>query len=115
VDGRIYAWGDQLPEQTLVNFGFGWGDTTEVGKYPARSTFGVSDMAGNVSEWINDWYSEKYYSITPPRNPQNLSQSQYRAVRGGAWNSSSSDIRAANRWGYEPNTRNGFIGIRCAR
>lgn len=61
-DTRIYPWGDRQPDCTLANFNYCVGDTSEVGSYPAgASPFGALDMAGNVWEWVSDWYAVNYY------------------------------------------------------
>ena len=56
-DTRKYPWGDDAPTCELANGGCG-GDTSAVGSYPeGASPYGVMDMAGNVGEWVNDWYA----------------------------------------------------------
>ena len=66
-DGRIYPWGNDAPNKDLVNVNY---DLTEVGKYQkGKSFYGVYDMAGNVWEWVNDWYDENYYQSLLSSNP----------------------------------------------
>jgi formylglycine-generating enzyme required for sulfatase activity len=84
-DGRIYPWGNTF-DISKVNAERKVGDTTEVGAYPAgASPYGALDMAGNVWEWVADWYSANYYASSPRNNPTGPSSGQYRVVRGGAW------------------------------
>jgi serine/threonine-protein kinase len=117
-DARKYPWGNSPPSCSLLNFwsktGKCVGDTKAVGSYPSgASPYGVLDMAGNVKEWVNDWYSESYYRESPERNPQGLASGTDRVVRGGAW-----------RWGVvesdrgdwdNPDDRTFDLGFRCAR
>ncbi|NLI41381.1 MAG: SUMF1/EgtB/PvdO family nonheme iron enzyme, partial [Caldisericales bacterium] len=61
-DGRDYPWGDSIDENH-ANYDGNIGDTSEVGRYPkGASPYGALDMAGNVWEWVSDWYAEDYYS-----------------------------------------------------
>ena len=113
-DGRIYPWGNEAPNANLANFSMNVKDTTEVGKYsPAGdSPYGLSDMAGNVWQWIADWYSETYYASSPASNPQGPTKGQYRALRGGSWDDSSIGIRTTYRGSYFPNNRLVNFGFR---
>ncbi len=62
------------------------GDTSAVGSYPAgASPYGALDMAGNVWEWVNDWYNSSYYSVSPGSNPPGPATGSYRVLRGGGW------------------------------
>ena len=120
-DGRIYPWGDILPDCTLANFDFCvgdgdtlTGDTVPVGSYPSgTSPYGLYDMAGNVYEWVNDWFDSSYFNISPDSNPPGPETGIWRGVRGGSW-SSLSYLRTARRGGSYPTTRNHDIGFRCA-
>ncbi len=115
-DGRTYPWGHESPNGNLLNYNQNVGDTTEVGKYPAgASIYGALDMAGNVWEWVADWYDASYYANSPSSNPQGPSSGDWRVLRGGAWYNDINDARSAGRvWGF-PSNANYLIGFRCAR
>ncbi|MCB0167062.1 MAG: SUMF1/EgtB/PvdO family nonheme iron enzyme [Anaerolineae bacterium] len=115
-DGRTYPWGEQTPNEQLLNFLSNVGDTTLVGSYPdGVSPYGVHDMAGNVWEWVADWYGGDYYSSSPETNPIGPTSGSSRVVRGGGWYNSGHNVRAAIRHRNDPPESSNFIGFRCAR
>jgi formylglycine-generating enzyme required for sulfatase activity len=129
-DGRKYPWGNQGVAGNLLNFcdsncGYDWRDnsvndgyreTAPVGSYPAgASSYGALDMAGNVWEWVGDWYDEKYYAGSPARNPTGPASGQARVVRGGSCSDGQGFVRAAVRYRYVPDFRDVCVGFRCAR
>ncbi len=97
-DGRFYPWGDASPDSGLANFGRQVGDTTAVGSYPqGASAYGALDMAGNVSEWVDEWLD-----------------SSYRVVRGGSWTTDAVGIGVVARYGVTPTRKFSDYGFRCA-
>ncbi|MFM8320313.1 MAG: SUMF1/EgtB/PvdO family nonheme iron enzyme, partial [Chloroflexota bacterium] len=115
-DARPYPWGDRLPSAALANFNSQVGDTLPAGSYPAgASPYGVLDLAGNVAEWVADWYTESYYSLAPYTNPPGPRQGEFRVLRGGSWFSQARAMRAAFRlWNY-PALQADTVGFRCAQ
>ncbi len=92
------------------------GDTTAVGAYPSDvSPYGALDMAGNVSEWVADWYDKTYYASSPARNPTGPASGQGHVMRGGSWGVNQVDVRAAHRSGGPPQMAMEILGFRCAR
>ena len=84
----------------------------EVGRYEAGKTpEGVYDLAGNIAEWVYDWYDKSYYLKSEYLNPRGPDEGTYHIVRGGAWNSMGDYLRSASRYGY--NDANDFYGIGC--
>jgi formylglycine-generating enzyme required for sulfatase activity/tRNA A-37 threonylcarbamoyl transferase component Bud32 len=115
-DGRIYPWGNTFDKSLLNSYESNIGDTTQVGKYlGGASPYGALDMAGNVWEWVADWYNSTYYTSSPRDNPKGPSSGQYRVVRGGAWDYSGGNVRPAYRSRYAPSDANDLVGFRCAR
>ena len=121
-DTRAYPWGDGDPNCTLANSYNDYassrcvGDTSQVGSYPlGASPYGALDMAGNVWEWVNDWYDENYYSVSPPINPPGPTSGTYKKLRSGGWGGGWLNLRVADRNGQgPPDVRGGLIGFRCA-
>ncbi|MGM0460963.1 MAG: formylglycine-generating enzyme family protein, partial [Fibrobacterota bacterium] len=110
--GRGYEYGtdDGTLDHTKANYYLSEIDeTTDVGSYPANP-FGLYDMAGNVLEWMNDWYGD--YSAEPVTDPTGPVTGSYRVWRGGGWHGSASCCRVALRVNYSPDDRNSLLGFR---
>ncbi|MGD2048283.1 MAG: SUMF1/EgtB/PvdO family nonheme iron enzyme [Chloroflexota bacterium] len=119
-DGRLYPWGIETPSCSLANYrtldGGCLDDTMPVGVYPdGASYYGVMDMAGNVWEWLYDWYAQDYYTPEPVTNPQGPQDGDFRVRRGGAWNERGIHLRSASRLQQLPESAGANIGFRCAR
>ena len=113
---NTYPWGEESPNANLLNFNNNLRDTTEIGTYPnGASIYGALDMAGNVWEWVNDWYSETYYQDSPLSNPLGPDSGTYRVLRGGSWSNRVDDVRTTSRIKYDPMDTSNGIGFRCAR
>jgi len=118
-DGRKYPWGNGEPDGSKANYYFWWiffTRTAHVGSYPKGvSPYGVHDMAGNVWEWVADWYGESYYQRAPSRNPNGPEFGPYRVLRGGAWLIAFyNDLRSSYRHAENPTYRHHYLGFRCA-
>ncbi len=132
--GKKYPWGNEVPNGSQGNFAdknteFGWSDkeandryryTAPVGSYPPNG-YGLYDMAGNVWEWVADWYDGGYYENSPYKNPkgpdspyENFS-GNYRVLRGGSWHDVAGSMRAALRVSSLPGYGLSYYGFRCAR
>lgn len=91
--------------------------TTPVERFPPNG-WGLFDMHGNVTEWVEDWYMVDFYSKSSPRqkNPIcNDSSSGLRVLRGGSWYDKAVNLRAADRGWSTPDNRHVSIGLRLAR
>jgi iron(II)-dependent oxidoreductase len=118
-DGSLFPWGQELPVAGLAVFG-----QYHVHEIPlvaavnsgeeGQSPYGLRHMAGNVAEWIQDWFGFDYYAIMPERNPHGPNSGRYKVVRGGSWRSDPALLRAATRNGAVAEQRSPTIGFRCA-
>ncbi|MGZ3439916.1 MAG: formylglycine-generating enzyme family protein, partial [Polyangia bacterium] len=131
-DGRIYPWGNDAPTCTLANFEPSAGtncydmDSFFVGpidRFGGVSPYGAIGMAGNVEEWVADWFASSYTpaAATNPTGPANGIQ---KVLRGGSWLSDATEIRATQRNFNAPDASSSTLtaqqnsttfGIRCAR
>ncbi len=110
--GKKYPWGDKL---TNAHANYSDTGTSLVGSFDPNG-YGLYDMAGNMWEWCDDWYSKDYYSSSPQRNnPAGPSSGEERVLRGGSWLSTNSlNLRCANRYDSNPSSTYGSVGFRCS-
>ncbi|MCH7623971.1 MAG: SUMF1/EgtB/PvdO family nonheme iron enzyme, partial [Nitrospinae bacterium] len=88
IDGNVYPWGFDLPpgKATYKRKWRGQFTMTDVGSYSSgASVYGIYDMAGNVWEWVADWYGYDYYKEKIKVNPKGPAKGKYKSVRGGSW------------------------------
>jgi formylglycine-generating enzyme required for sulfatase activity len=119
--GKRYPWGDTISgsDANYSNSGDPWdNDTSEVAYY-TRNGYGLYDMAGNVWEWVNDWYSPTYYQYCVDNgivnDPPGPASGPNRVVRSGSWSLNTLFLRVAARAPYAPTYEYANLGIRCAR
>jgi sulfatase modifying factor 1 len=112
-DGREWPWSDEWVEGKGNTREAGIGDTTPVGFYSpvSDSPYGVADMAGNVWEWVADWFVP--YPGTTCKSDD--FGEQYQVVRGGSWFRDYLFARCACRFWYVRGGRGGDIGFRCVQ
>jgi sulfatase modifying factor 1 len=94
------------------NFTDGFPSTSPVGSFPPNP-FGLYDMAGNVSEWVEDWFAANYYLVSPKKNPSGPHPSMYRVSRGGGWLNSLEYLHSSRRAYLWPEFRVESQGFRC--
>lgn len=141
--GLIYPWGNEL-NITKANFARGTRKVQKDQKFPAtvnidshpdgKSYYGVYNMAGNVFEWVQDWYDPNYYKTSENvRNPQGplsgiklgttgtyidkLASGKKKVIRGGSWFAPAHSITTTHRFWNDPmnNSYGVGLGFRCAR
>lgn len=116
-DERMYPWGNEEPTPERAVYRHTWGNaaTDVVSSHPrGASPYGLREMGGNVWEWCADWYDEKYYEVSPARDPKGPRSGRARVVRGGSWDSRPSVLSSSCRnFGYR-GYREGDFGFRCA-
>ena len=119
-----YPWGHTL-DPKKANYGQNIGRTTPVDSYPEGvSGYGLYNMAGNVFEWVEDWYDLKYYKASPALNPPGAekgynfaNQGPVRVLRGGSWLAPATSLHTSHRfWNQPENNSYGVgLGFRCAK
>ncbi len=134
IDGRLYPWGDEEPEQNVTAvFGYTLSQTDfgralrSVNELPdGISPFGIYNMAGNILEWVQDDFDADFYRTGNSTSEVNLlDNATEKILRGGSWFDSAEDVRTTKRFRLDPalpqdlnNTNNlvySGVGFRCAQ
>jgi formylglycine-generating enzyme required for sulfatase activity len=131
--GRIYPWGGSgRPDVTGDKANFcdvncpydvpwkiadqndGHATSSPAGNYPnGASIYGVMDMAGNLNEWVKDYYAADYYQYAPYNNPTGPASGTFRVERGGSWVSGWSNLRSFHRNYETQDHTHDLEGFRC--
>lgn len=113
-NGASYPWGNDAPGCDLANFLGCLGHTSGASAYPeGRSSYGLLDMAGNVFQWVNDFYDEHYYDSMPAQNPTGPGTGQSHVIRGSSFESDSSLTQSAVRHFGASAYHSRDLGFRC--
>lgn len=127
-EATFYPWGDEWDADRLnhcdsscplddgvAEADDGYPETAPVGSFPdGASPVGALDMAGNVAEWVADWYNEDADpdETTDPTGP---ATGDRRVVRGGAWGVSAPELFSmTSRVAFGPDAQGPGVGFRCA-
>ena len=114
-DGRPYPWGEIDPSCDLLNFDNCIKKTIDVaGSLDGTSPYGALNMAGNVYEWVADWYDPVYYEVSPPGDPQGPDSGRARVIRSSGFRSSANQSLSYARSYSSPNDHRPDLGFRCA-
>jgi formylglycine-generating enzyme required for sulfatase activity len=118
VAGRRYPGGAEISHDEANIDGTGgrdrWPKSAPVGSFPPND-FGVADVVGNASEWVADWYEERYYAVSPALDPTGPLEGKTRVIRGGNWGSDPGRLRTSYRFSLDPGDAQVTLGFRCAR
>ena len=122
-DGRIYPWGNKPPTHNLARYLQVW--TEEVKHHvmvpvdlftKGASPYGALHMAGNVKEWVDDWFDREYYNEpTNHINPKGQIGGEYKVLKGGSWRDLTGFIYSSFRNNSYPDSRLDDYGFRCAK
>lgn len=137
-DGRKYPWGAECPWDPVYRANYkpggmpavcanmdsgdadGFSLHGPVGSYAEPSPYGLYDMAGNVADWVNDYYVADYYASSPSVDPQGpdpaIATESSGIYRGGSYDSRADELHTYDRLGnFVPSQRNNRVGFRVVR
>lgn len=128
-EARLFPWGNAW-DGTRLNFcdancAYAWKDVSvndrfaeaaPVGSFTTNaSLYGILDLAGNVWEWVADWFEADYPKTMPTRNPIGPATGERKVLRGGAWSIDAFYTRTTSRFAQPPEFRERSVGFRCVQ
>ncbi|THJ19572.1 MAG: formylglycine-generating enzyme family protein [Nitrospira sp. CG24E] len=117
-DGRVYPWGNDPPTLAHAVFGLKEGGDTvsSIGNRDhGKSPYDVHDLAGNLYEWVTDWYDDTFYTKMPAINPRGPAEGTAKVQRGGSYINSPYRLRSSFRTKGDPTEHEPNVGFRCAQ
>ncbi|MBH0208944.1 MAG: hypothetical protein A4C66_08995 [Nitrospira sp. HN-bin3] len=121
-DERVYPWGNDPPTPVHAVYGLkeGGAETVSVigSHHMGQSPYGVQDLAGNLYEWVMDWYAEDFYSSFingPAVNPRGPGEGTAKVQRGGSYINTPYRLRSSFRTKGDPTEQDPNVGFRCAQ
>ena len=122
-NANTYPWGNQSPSPKLARYNQTWTKETKHkvlvpvdSLKEGKSIYGLYNMAGNVKEWVDDWYFREYYKETDEyANPKGPIGGEFKVIRGGSWRDLKGFIYSSFRNNGTSNSRMDDYGFRCAR
>lgn len=122
IDGRRYPWGDTEPNPAIARFNQQWDENkldamVSVDSMPnGKSPFGLEQMAGNIKEWVDDWYDAEYYTDYKHQiNPKGPFGGEFKVLKGGSWHDLRSFLYSSFRNNSAPSLGLEDYGFRCAK
>lgn len=113
--GALFPWGIDTPSCALLNYKGCLGHTNDVTDYPGgHSPYGAYGLAGNVFQWVNDFYDEHYYDSMPSRNPTGPASGDYHSLRGSSFETEAKLLQSGVRHFGAAAYHSGDLGFRCA-
>jgi formylglycine-generating enzyme required for sulfatase activity len=114
VNSLRYPWGNAQPDASLLNYNGQFGTPRSAYSYwSGMSPYGLLNMAGNVQQWVADWYSTDYYAASPYQDPQGPADGTLKVLRGGGFWDSSKEVQTFFRFKHDPTSAGAHRGIRC--
>jgi len=114
-DGRTWPWGNDWDPARANTAGAGLGGPVHVGSFPGGvSPYHVADLAGNLEEWVADYYQADYYSVAPDHNPPGPQTVVNHVRRGGSWAGDADQARVSYRTSSHGSSPDFRAGFRCA-
>ena len=112
-----YPWGEETPNPTMANFEASHleGPVSVYSHPNGASSYGVLGMAGNMREWMADWFNPSYYVRSPDQNPQGASQGDKKSLRGGSYLDGERGLLSYMRFSHEPQSPGANRGFRCVQ
>lgn len=121
-DERVYPWGNDPPTPVHAVYGLKEGGAEMVSvignHHMGQSPYGAQDLAGNLYEWVMDWYAEDFYSSfinSPAINPRGPVEGTAKVQRGGSYINAPYRLRSSFRTKADPAEQDHNVGFRCVQ